>query len=67
MNLPKKFGQNKEKKAPEKYSDTNFKLFLLSLDDLHMNRYKNGWFTLLKFTEQVKIKPEVMNEMRSFS
>ena len=51
MMLPKKFTQNK---APpkNKYEDANkVKLFLLSLEDLHMNRFKNGWFTLYKFVE----------------
>ena len=36
---------------PEKYSSTNVKMFVISLDDLYTNRFKNGWFTLLKFTD----------------
>ena len=48
-------------------NENQVKLFLLSLEDLHNNRFKNGWFTLLKFTEQVKVKPEIMVEMQEFS
>jgi len=51
MNLPKKFLAKKEAKMPEKYSSTSVKMFIVALDDLYMNRYKNGWFTLLKFTD----------------
>jgi len=52
--------------VPEKYSSTNVKMFVISLDDLYTNRFKNGWFTLLKFTDQVKEKPHIMDEMRAF-
>jgi len=41
-------------------------MFVVALDDLHTNRFKQGWFTLLKFTEEVKTKPHVMDEMRDF-
>ena len=43
------------------------KLFLLACQDLHINRFKNGWFTLLKFTERVKLQPDLLDEMRIFS
>lgn len=52
---------------PEKYSSTNVKMFVISLDDLYTNRFKNGWFTLLKFTDQVKDKPYLMDQMRAFN
>lgn len=66
MILPKKF--NKPQLQPKtKYEDpNNVKMFLLSCQDLHTNRFKNGWFTLLKFTEQVKLQPSLMDEMRQF-
>ena len=51
---------------PEKYSSTNVKMFVISLDDLYTNRFKYGWFTLLKFTDHVKEKPHLMDEMRAF-
>jgi len=57
MQLPKKFGQPKP--IPKnKYEDANkVKMFLLSLEDLHNNRFKNGWFTLFKFAEKVREMP----------
>lgn len=63
MQLPKKFSQPKA--APKnKYEDANkVKMFLLSLEDLHNNRFKNGWFTLFKFAEKVKDNPELKAEM----
>lgn len=68
MILPKKLVQKKADKPKSKYEDVNqVKMFLLSLEDLHTNRYKNGWFTLYKFTEQVKINSNLMAEMQEFS
>ena len=32
-----------------------------------MDRFKNGWFTLLKFTDQVEKKPEILDELKEFS
>ena len=37
------------------------------VQDLHKNRFKNGWFTLLKFTDQVLKKPELLDELKKFS
>ena len=34
---------------------------------MHRNRFKNGWFTLLKFTEQVEKKPALLEELQKFS
>ena len=67
MILPKKLAQNKP--APKnKYEDASkVKMFLLSLEDLHTNRFKNGWFTLYKFVEQVKENPALKAEMQEFS
>ena len=64
MILPKNL---KRAPAPQQKDPASIKLFLLALSDLHTNRFKNGWFTLLKFTEQVKQKPHLMDEMRKFS
>ena len=67
MILPKKFTQNKQP-PKNKYEDASkVKLFLLSLEDLHTNRFKNGWFTLYKFVEQVKENPALKAEMQEFS
>jgi hypothetical protein len=41
-------------------------MFVISLDDVYTNRFKNGWFTLLKFTDHVKEKPHLIDEMRAF-
>ena len=41
-------------------------MFLLSLEDLHNNRFKNGWFTLFKFTEKVRDNPALKEEMQEF-
>lgn len=51
MILPKKFGAKKQE-YKSKYENPNaVKIFMLSVADIYTNRYKNGWFTLLKFTE----------------
>lgn len=42
-------------------------MFLLSLEDLHTNRFKNGWFTLYKFVEKVKENPSLKLEMQEFA
>ena len=42
-------------------------MFLLSVEDLHNNRFKQGWFTLLKFTEKARAQPELVEEMRVFN
>jgi hypothetical protein len=39
---------------------------VLAVEDLHTNRFKNGWFTLLKFTEKVIENPQLLDEMRVF-
>jgi len=58
LSLPnkRKLGGKEEKKevAPPRYDPTSVKLFATCLDDIHMNKYKSGWYTLLKFSEQVK-------------
>ena len=63
MILPKKVIK---KEPPSKYAATSVKMFVTALDDVNTNRYKSGWFTLLKFTEQVKLKPDLIDEMRLF-
>ena len=69
MILPNKFKKQVPAKPKlSKYEDHNqVKMFLLSVEDLHTNRFKNGWFTLHKFTEKVIDKPELMDELREFS
>jgi len=51
-------------KSPSRYDPTSVKLFATCLDDIHMNKYKSGWYTLLKFTEQVKKDQKFMDELR---
>lgn len=70
MILPNKFGAKKKAADPpkSKYENpTQVKMFLMSVDDIFTNRYKNGWFTLLKFTEAVIEKPHLLEEVKEFS
>lgn len=36
-----------------RYNSTSVKLLVTALDDLHMIRFKQGWFTLIKYEHQV--------------
>ena len=68
MILPNKFGAKKKEPPKNKYENpTQVKMFLMSVDDIFTNRYKNGWFTLLKFTEEVQQKPQLLDEVKQFS
>lgn len=70
MILPKKFGAKKAAAEPPKSKYENsaqVKMFMISVEDVFTNRFKNGWFTLLKFTEQVIEKPHILDEMKEFS
>lgn len=65
MILPKKFGAG-AKKATEppktKYENgASVKMFMFTVEDIFTNRFKNGWFTLLKFTDKVLEQPELMD------
>ena len=40
---------------------------VLAVEDLHKNRFRNGWFHLLNFTEAVIKKPYLLEEMKKFS
>jgi hypothetical protein len=39
-----------------KYSDASVKMLVTALDDLHMIKFKAGWFTLIKFDHEIKEK-----------
>ena len=39
----------------------------MQVEDLHKNRFRQGWFDLLRFTEQVEKKPELLEELKKFS
>ena len=39
----------------------------MTVVDLHKTRFRRGWFHLLKFTDEVLEKPELMEEMKKFS
>ena len=70
MILPNKFGAKKKPAEPpkNKYENpTQVKMFMMSVEDVFTNRFKNGWFTLLKFTEKVQEKPHVLDELKEFS
>ena len=36
------------------------------MKDLHKNRFKNGWFTLLRFTNEVNKKVEYLDELKDW-
>ena len=36
-----------------RYSDTAVKMFATALDDLHMIKFKAGWFTMIKYEQAV--------------
>ena len=59
MILPKKFGAKKPAPVPKnKYEDsTKVRMLLLPVEDVFMQKFKDGWFTLFKFTEEVLKKP----------
>ena len=38
----------------------------MQVEDLHKNRFRQGWFHLLKFTEHVEKKPELLEELKKF-
>ena len=50
-----------------KFSDYDIKILVLAILDLHMNRFKNGWFTLYKFAEKVATNPKLHDELVEFS
>ena len=55
MNLPAHL--KKKQAAPKnKYSDASIKMLVTALDDLHMIKFKQGWFTLVKYDYEVKEK-----------
>ena len=45
-----KLGKNYEER---KYADSAVKMLVTALDDLHMIKFKQGWFTLIKYDYQV--------------
>jgi hypothetical protein len=69
MILPKnKFGAKKAAEPVKtKYENpTSVKMFMMSVEDVFTNRYKNAWFTLLKFTEKVEEKSSILEELKEF-
>jgi hypothetical protein len=45
----------------------NVKLALSKIEFVYKNRFKGGWFHLLKFMKKVKELPEVKDELIEFS
>lgn len=56
-----------ETKNQPKYSGYDVKILVLAILDLHMNRFKNGWFTLYKFSEKVAENPKYHQELVDFT
>jgi hypothetical protein len=42
-----------EEEKKKQYSDTAVKMFATALDDLHMIKFKAGWFTMIKYEYEV--------------
>ena len=49
-----------------KYNKAACMMLANSLDDLVQQRFKNGWFTFHKFTEESKKNPKLLEEMQEF-
>ena len=43
------------------------RLFLSKITFVHKNRFKNGWFTLLKFMKEVRKNEDLREELITFS
>jgi hypothetical protein len=52
-----------------KYNLQHVKMLLTAVDDLHMIKLKAGWFTLIKYNEQVadKNNQALRDELKEFS
>ena len=68
MQLPSKFGK-KNDQPKSKYNIQHVQMLLNAVDDLHMIKWKAGWFTLIKFNEQVgdKKNEALRDELKEFS
>ena len=48
-----------EKQVKSKYPDSAVKMLVVALDDLHMLKFKVGWFTMVKYDYAVFEKKNV--------
>ena len=53
--------------AEPKYSSAEVKLMVMAVEDLHKDRFRSGWFHMLRFSEAVATKPELLDELKKFS
>ena len=53
MQLPSHLKKKAAGKKPGKYSDASVKMLVTALDDIHMIKFKAGWFTMVKYDHQV--------------
>jgi len=75
--LDKDDGEEKKVEEPEavevvapksnKYKAGLVRLFLSKVTFVHKNRFKSGWFTLLKFMKEVRTNDKLRDELIKFS
>lgn len=53
MQLPPHLKKAKTANPESKYSSAAVKMLATALDDLHMIKFKQGWFTLVKYDHEV--------------
>jgi hypothetical protein len=65
----KKEETEEARKTPKesKYKASDTRLFLSKITFVHKNRFKSGWFTLLKFMKEVKTNEALREELITFS
>ena len=59
MQLPSHLKKKATVKKPNKYSDASVKMLVIALDDIHMIKFKAGWFTMIKYDYEVFEKKNV--------
>ena len=73
MNLPKHLlAKNKPSAADgkqeysSKYPSSAVKMLATAVDDIHMVKFKAGWFTLVKYNYEYEKNPGIKAEMKEW-
>ena len=72
MQLPSHLKKKQQQQAPtafKKYPDSAVKMLATAIDDLHMIKFKAGWFTMVKYDYEVfeKKNTKLREELVQFS
>lgn len=64
--LNKKKPVEAQQENTSKYPSSAVKMLVTAVDDLHMVKFKAGWFTLIKYNYEFEKNPTIKAEMKEW-